>query len=56
MFNKCKNLKILDVSNFKTSKVITLEKMSELCGNLVVLDLKNFDTSSVINMDYMFHS
>lgn len=56
MFNDCKNLTNLDLSNFDTSNVIDMNNMFCGCSNLINLDLSNFDTSRVINMYYMFYN
>ena len=34
MFTQCKELEYLDLSNFNTSKVTTMEGIFELCSNL----------------------
>ncbi|HEL7298657.1 TPA: BspA family leucine-rich repeat surface protein, partial [Listeria monocytogenes] len=44
----------LDVSNFDTSSVTTMQSMFEKCTSLEELDLSTFDTSSVTNMQSMF--
>ena len=48
-------LESLNLSNFNTSKAITMESMFEGCSSLKSLDLSNFDTSKVISMDNMFY-
>ena len=53
MFYYCK-LKSLDLSNFDTSNVTSMEYMFAYCGMLSELDVSNFDTSSVTSMRYMF--
>ena len=54
MFNGCKALTQLDLSNFYTSKVTNMSYMFEYCTKLIQLDLSNFDTSKVIYMWRMF--
>ena len=54
MFNACRGLTSLDVSNFDTSKVTNMNGMFQSCRALTSLDVSNFDTSSVTNMAYMF--
>ncbi len=47
-------LKSLDLSNFDTSNVTTMDSMLRACTSLTTLDLSNFNTSNVTNMDAMF--
>ena len=54
MFYKCRNIKVLDLSNFDTSNVTNMRRMFSDCYFLRKLDLSNFDTSSVTNMGSMF--
>ncbi len=54
MFASCRNLALLDVSNFDTSNVTTMSAMFCICESLTSLDVSNFDTSNVINMGSMF--
>ena len=54
MFNGCKNLTSIDVSNFDTSTVTNMASMFSNCSNLTSIDLSNFNTNKVINMDGMF--
>ena len=54
MFLNCMNIVSLDLSNFKTPKVSSMESMFENCQNLVSIDLSNFNTKSVTNMKSMF--
>ena len=56
MFNNCYNLTTLDLSNFDTSNVTTMNSMFGSCENLYALDVSNFNTSNVTNMGYMFDS
>jgi len=46
MFNDCRNLKTLDLSNFDTSKVTTMSYMFSFC-KFNPLNISNFDTSNV---------
>ena len=55
MFNGCRNLEILDLSNFDTSQVTDMESMFEGCYNLISLNLNSFNTSKVKYMDRMFY-
>ena len=54
MFNKCLKIKVLDLSNFDTSKVSNMSHMFKECMNIEVLDVSHFDTSNVTSMEYMF--
>ena len=54
MFNKCYDIKVLDVSHFDTSKVSNMSHMFTECEKVQVLDVSHFDTSNVTNMEYMF--
>ena len=55
-FSECYGLTSLDVSNFDTSAITTMERMFVSCNDLVALDLSNFNTSAVTNMNVMFHN
>ena len=54
MFNKCKNIEVLDLSNFDTSNVTSMRSMFRDCWRLSELDVSHFDTSNVTNMGSMF--
>ena len=54
MFNDCKLLIYLDISNFDTTKVNTMRMMFCGCSSLISLDLSHFITSNVEEMEYMF--
>ena len=54
MFNNCRNLTNLNLSNFITSNVLDMKYMFNECINLEELIISNFDTSSVISMRNMF--
>jgi surface protein len=45
MFNDCQSLEELDLSNFNTQKVKTMELMFGACGELKKLNLSNFNVS-----------
>ena len=54
MFNSCRGLTSLDVSNFDTSKVTNMSYMFSNCSGLTSLDLSGWDMSNVTSMDGMF--
>lgn len=54
MFNNCKNLIDLDISNLNTSNVTDMGWMFGDCRKLRKLDLKNFDTRRVESIGWMF--
>ena len=54
MFYNCLKLTSIDLSNFDTSKVISMKNMFQKCEKLTTLDLSNFNTSLVEYMDKMF--
>ncbi|EIT4673660.1 BspA family leucine-rich repeat surface protein, partial [Listeria monocytogenes] len=56
MFQNCKALEKLDVSNFDTSSVTTMLSVFAECNSLEILDVSNFDTSSVTDMTAMFQN
>ena len=55
MFNKCRNIEVLDVSHFDTSNVTSMEYMFGYCESLTKLDVSHFDTSNVTTMCGMFY-
>ena len=64
LFNDCLSIKVIDVSNFDTSKVTNMSNMFR-AGNgfsaidrelLEIIGLENFDTNKVTNMSGMFIS
>ena len=55
IFQSCRNLKSLDVSNFNTNNVTSMVNMFGVCSSLTSLDLRNFNTSNVTDMSYMFY-
>ena len=56
MFQQCRSLKTLDLSNFNTSKVTGMGSMFIGCSSLTSLDLSSFNTSKVTNMKWMFQN
>ena len=55
MFEGCSSLSSLNLSNFDTSKVISMNNMFYLCDALISLDVSNFNTSKVTSMYSMFY-
>ena len=55
MFNNCRNLTTLDVSNFNTSNVTDMSDMFNSCGKLTAIDVSKFNTSNVTSMTSMFY-
>ena len=55
MFDGCKALTNLTLSNFDTSKVTNMGAMFYGCSSLTELTLSSFDTSSVRDMSSMFN-
>ena len=55
MFQNCKALTSLNLSNFDTSQVTNMSGMFYNCNALTSLDLSNFDTSKVTSMTDMFY-
>ena len=56
MFNSCKVLTSLNLSNFNTEKVTDMQGMFKECSDLTSLDLSNFNTEKVTNMSSMFYN
>ena len=54
MFNYCKSLTSLDVSNFDTSQVSDMSHMFNSCHSLTSLDVSKCDTIKVTDMSHMF--
>ena len=54
MFDLCKSLKSLDLTNFNTENVTDMYYMFNYCTSLESLDLTNFNTAKVTNMAGMF--
>ena len=55
MFDDCRYLTTLDVSNFDTKNVTNMGYMFAGCTSLTTLDVSNFDTKNVTNMNKMFY-
>ena len=56
MFDLCKSLKSLDLTNFNTENVTDMYYMFAYCTSLESLDLTNFNTAKVTDMAGMFQS
>ena len=56
MFNSCKVLTSLNLSNFNTEKVMYMSNMFYNCNKLTSLDLTSFNTAEVTNMTQMFYN
>ena len=54
MFFNCEKLASIDLSHFKTGRVLTMGGMFRECKNLASIDLSSFDTESVQIMKSMF--
>ena len=54
MFDLCRSLKSLDLTNFNTENVTDMYYMFNYCTSLESLDLTNFNTAKVTNMAGMF--
>lgn len=54
MFSTFHNLNEIDLSEFNTSNVTTMQAMFYDCNSLTELDFSQFDTSNVTNMTSMF--
>lgn len=55
LFEKCENLREVDVSGFDTSNVTNMRAMFCNCRSLTEVDVSGFDTSKVTDMDGMFY-
>ena len=55
LFENCKNLKEIDLSQVNTKNVTTMAEMFIDCTQLTSVDLSKLDTSKVINMKSMFN-
>ena len=55
MFQNCKNLISLDLSELDTRNVINMAYMFYECNNLVNLNILSFDTRNVTSMEDMFY-
>ena len=56
MFYRCKNVKILNLYGFDTSKVTNMANMFYDCSAITSLNVLGFDTSNVTNMYNMFNN
>ena len=56
MFENCKQLTSINVSQFNTSKVTNMISMFYGCEKLKKLDLSSFDTENVTDMSDMFYN
>ena len=56
MFNLCKLLETIDLSEFHTENATDMSSMFANCINLIKLDLGTFNTSNVTNFENMFES
>ena len=56
MFNGCYSLTSLDVSDWNTSSVTSMNSMFQNCTSLRLLDVSDWNTSSVTNMGSMFYN
>ena len=54
MFENCKLLTSLDLSNFAKSNLTDMNRMFYKCSSLTSLDLSGFDVSNVTDISYMF--
>jgi surface protein len=54
MFYYCRSLKFLNLSNFDTSKAISMNGMFQGCFKLESLNISNFNTLYVNDFSYMF--
>ena len=54
MFYSCCFLEELNLANFNTNKVTSMEYIFIKCTSLKELNLTNFNTNNVIFMNYMF--
>ena len=54
MFSSCKQIKRIDLSNFKTNEVTDMSYMFYFCTNLKEINLSNLNTKNVKNMSNMF--
>ena len=55
MFRKCSNITEIDLSNFNTSHVTSMNNMFAFCSSLISLDLSNIDTNHVTRIFAMFY-
>lgn len=55
MFYNCSGLKVLDLTNFRTSSAKDMSYMFYGCSGLTSLKISNFNTENVTNMSCMFY-
>ena len=55
MFNGCSSLTYIDVSNFNTAAVTSMNNMFYGCSSLTSIDVSNFNTAAVTSMNSMFN-
>ena len=54
MFNDCKKLTSVDLSEFNTTNVIDMKRMFAWCESMTEIDVSNFDTHNVKTFYWMF--
>ena len=55
LFQGCRSLTSIDVTNFNTSQVTNMKHMFYDCDSLTSIDLSNFAIEQVSRMEYMFY-
>ena len=56
MFNYCKKLSKIDLSNLNTENIISMAGMFQHCESLEFLDLSNFDIKNNTQLSCMFNN
>ena len=56
MFESLYYIKSIELNNFNTSKVTSMNSMFESCNSLTNLDLGKFNTSNITDINQMFYS
>ena len=56
LFHECAEIYEINLSNFNTSQVTSMQNMFCSCSSLTSINLSNLNTSKVISMSYMFES
>ena len=54
LFNECKSLTNINLSNFNTQNVTNMSHMFSFCESLTNINLSNFNTQNVTDMSWMF--
>jgi len=54
IFRGCSSLKEINLSTFKTDKLVDMRGMFVLCSSLEEIDLSSFKTDNVTNMSGLF--